>query len=251
LKSEKETAFNASQYDLAYPVGIENHYWQKARARIIFNEIKKAKISELNFLEIGCGKGTVIRLLKEYGINIKGVELANIEPDSAVKEYITKRTNAFHLDSHFKESINCILLLDVIEHIENPLEFIQQIMNEYTNVEHILITVPARQELWSNYDSFYGHFKRYDLNDFKSFMGLGLTNIRRVYFYNTLYLAARLSLKFNKDRDIRVISPKGIMKWIHSFIALCFFIEYKIVPSKFYGSSIFSLLKKQTVFNTK
>ena len=27
----------------------------------------------------------------------------------------------------------------------------------------VLITVPARQEVWSNYDEYYGHYRRYDL----------------------------------------------------------------------------------------
>ena len=41
---------------------------------------------------------------------------------------------------------------------------------KFENAKHLVITVPARQELWTNYDVFNGHFKRYNLTDLEGFV---------------------------------------------------------------------------------
>ena len=244
---KKKTTFTKNQYDLAYPEGIEHHYWQKGRFKIIYNEMVRANIHKLNFLEIGCGKGTVIKALRKLGINIRGVELSSdMEPDDSVENFIYYNTDALDLDSDFRHSINCILLLDVIEHIEYPVKFIQKIIDGFPHAQYLLITVPARQEIWSNYDSFYGHFKRYELNDFEVLRkNIKFTDVKSRYFFNSLYLAMRILMKTEKEREHKVNSPKGVMKWVHNLIYFYLIMEYYVMPLKLYGSSIFSLMKRE------
>ena len=68
-------------------------------------------------------------------------------------------------------SIEAISLFDVIEHIEYPIEFLNGLIAHFVNVKYIIITIPAEVELWTNFDVFYGHFKRYNFKsidmDFK------------------------------------------------------------------------------------
>ncbi len=240
----KETAFDQEQYKLAYPDGIEHHYWYIARTRIIYTEIKKAGLEQAKFLEIGCGKGTVIKLLKDK-LDIKGVELANIEPDEDVKAWITHHTDAIDLDEDFRNSIEVIMLLDVIEHIEDPVAFLQNIQKHFPNATHFIITVPARPELWSNYDEYYGHFKRYDLNDFtKLSQQLQLKSILTNYFFHTLYPPGRLVMQFKKERNLKFTAPTGLGKIIHCVLSIYLYCEYKILPKKIYGTSVLSILEK-------
>ena len=244
---KEKTTFSKDQYDLAYPKGIENHYWQKARSKIIYNEIVKANIDKQTFLEIGCGKGIIVKFLRKFGINVKGVELSlDMEINDSIKNFVYSGTNAFDLSPDFRRSIDCILLLDVIEHIEEPIQFIREIIDKFPHAKYLLITVPARQEIWSNYDSFYGHFKRYELNDFKNLRkALNCTDIKTGHFFNSLYLVARILMKTKKERECKITAPKGIMKWVHKLVYFYLMIEYKIFPSKLYGSSIISVMKRK------
>lgn len=244
VEEKKKTEFNFTQFELAYPEGIESHYWQKARAKILFDTLSEEKINHLSFLEIGCGKGTVIRLLRKKGIEIKGVELADINPDEEVKEFIESGKNALDLDAELRNSIDGILLLDVIEHIKHPIKFVKEIMDNFPNANYLLITVPARQELWSNYDEFYGHFKRYEIKDFQAFQKIDFYPKKTKYFFHSLYLAARSLMQFQEKRNIQIFAPKGFSKFIHRFLAFGFVVESKLIPSKVYGSSLLSLLKK-------
>jgi hypothetical protein len=45
-----------------------------------------------------------------------------------------------------------ILLRDVVEHIEDAGTFLRDLLRAFPNARHVLIAVPARMELWSNYD---------------------------------------------------------------------------------------------------
>ena len=242
---EKKTAFEKDQFDLAYPPGVEAHYWQKARARIILRELKKAGLIQKKMLEIGCGKGAVVKTLLKSGLNIVGVELAAIDAYKEVKDKVITGKDAIELDAQLRNSIEVILLLDVIEHIEQPAEFIHNILKYYPNVNHILVTVPARQELWSNYDEFYGHYRRYDregLNKLASVMKWTL--ITSGYLFHGLYLPAKLSMYMNKKREVKINAPTGPLKIVHKLLAAAFFLDFVLLPGSLYGSSLMGILRR-------
>ena len=71
-------------------------------------------------------------------------------------------TDARQLEVAQRNEVRTILLLDVIEHLEDPVAFLAELRSHFPALRHLLLTVPARQELFSNYDEFNGHFRRYD-----------------------------------------------------------------------------------------
>ena len=72
-----DTEFNKEQFDSIYPQGIENHYWNNARNKLLKNILKKSGAVK-NILEVGCGKGIVTEYLLHNGFGINGVELAEV-----------------------------------------------------------------------------------------------------------------------------------------------------------------------------
>jgi hypothetical protein len=55
-----------------------------------------------------------------------------------------------------------VLLLDVLEHIEDPAAFIETILAPIVSAETpVLVAVPAHQRLFSAHDEALGHFRRY------------------------------------------------------------------------------------------
>ena len=51
--------------------------------------------------------------------------------------------------------------MDVIEHVEDPLNLIHEAKNSLNKDGKILINVPAFQHLYSKFDKDVGHVKRY------------------------------------------------------------------------------------------
>ena len=231
----KDTAFTIDQYEKVYPKNIELHYWHQARNRIILNELNQG----VKYLEIGCGTGSIVRFLRSKKVQCYGVELAKINFESDIQSHCISGTSAELLPNTFREGIEGILLLDVIEHIENPKEFIYGLLGKFPSIKHLLITVPSRQELWSNFDMYHGHFLRYTPDTLLANLNLNeWSHYKMHYAFKIFYLPMLITSKFNINRNIGVRVPKSkLHKYFHKMLGLFLYYEsfiFKDIP----GSSL-------------
>ena len=235
-----ETTFNQEKFGLAYPPNIENHYWTLARNCIIERQMKAANIAKSNILEIGCGRGIVVNWLRKKGYNCWGVELAHESPIDSVKEYVFAGQDASKLPSKLRRSFSTILLLDLIEHLPDTVTFLSEIVDSFPNTTHLIITVPARKELWSNYDEYYQHFRRYDMemlqNTIEAINNCRILDLR--YFFHLLYLPARLTLSLLQRRPVQTKAPPNMLRPIHYLLSKLLMLDYLLFPKEFYGTSI-------------
>jgi hypothetical protein len=235
------TAFTKDQFNKIYPEGIGNHYWNHARNRIIRKFLKKHKLDGGKIIEIGCGRGVVLDFLRKNGMNCLGAELGDPEPISDTREYIFTKTDAFELPAELRQSFETVLLFDVIEHIENPSEFLFNIRQKFVNAKYLVITVPARQELWTNYDVFNGHYKRYNLADFKYLSIPGLSLLEASYFNHLLYPVFWVYARFIKKRGTEIMVPAGTFVLMHRIMSLLLQMDFSLCPAGFYGTSIIAI----------
>jgi len=234
------TSYTEEQYQYNYPDGIEDFYWTKARNKIILHEIKKHEyLLNSSILDVGCGRGIVTKFLHNKGIKCFGIELAPALPIKGAEDLIITGKDAFSMNTEFKNSFQTILLLDVIEHIEDPVQFIKELLKEYTTIKHIIITVPARKEIWSEYDVFFGHYRRYDLKMTASLMEeIGFEIIQNAYAFHILYPPAYLGALHLLKRPVKVKIPNARMKTVHNIMAESLLTEYTLMPKKSVGTSI-------------
>lgn len=235
------TAFTKEQFNKIYPEGIGNHYWNHARNRIIREFLKKHRLNAGKIIEIGCGRGVVLDFLRKSGMNCLGAELGDPEPISETRDYIFTKTDAFELPAELRQSFDTVLLFDVIEHIENPSEFLFNIQRKFVNANYLVITVPARQELWTNYDAFNGHYKRYNLSDLKDLSTPGFSLLGTCYFNHLLYPVFWIYARFIKKRGTEIKAPVGILVLIHRIMSIVLRIDFSLIPSWFYGTSIIAV----------
>jgi 2-polyprenyl-3-methyl-5-hydroxy-6-metoxy-1,4-benzoquinol methylase len=233
------TEFNIDQFDSIYPVGIENHYWNSAKNRIVSHALSNY-LNTADILEVGCGRGVVVKYLLSKCYKVRGVELADIPIEDDLTSYIKSGTDVFSLDLQEYKQVDTILLCDVIEHLEFPDQFLKKLKSKFPSLKRFVITVPARQEIFSNYDTFNGHYRRYDikslLNDFKDIPG---TAKKLSYSYHSLYIPAKILLNTKGEREVQIKAPKGfIVKLIHNILSRTLFIEYLILPSRWKGTSL-------------
>ena len=234
------TAFVVEQFSETYPPGIENHFWTHARNRIILREVRAA-LAKLpgapRLLEIGCGAGVVLRYLRENGIDCDGVEPGAYPMAPELAPYVRSGIDCFQIAAAERGSYAGLLLFDVLEHIADPIGFLAQIRESYPNAKFLLLTVPARMELWSNYDDHFGHFRRYATSGLKRELSkAGFTNIRSRYLFRALY-PVMLALKhLSGQRATTTLAPSNV--GIHRLMANCFVLEDMVLPSGLPGTSI-------------
>ncbi len=80
-----------------------------------------------------------------------------------------------------RSSFDCVLYLDVLEHIEDDRLEIDRASRLVRPGGHIVVLSPAHQWLFSEFDKNIGHLRRYDKRSLRSLMPLGWTEKKLAY----------------------------------------------------------------------
>ena len=241
------SSYTADDFATNYPVGMVNYYWTYARNKILLRELKKHGFSGKKILEIGCATGLVVSYLRENGLAIWGVELGDPDVLPGAKEFVYKKQDCLDLPADFRTSVDVVMLLDVIEHIEDPIPFLQAIVASYPNAQHIVISVPSRSELWSSYDVEYRHYRRYDLGQIRDTVAAIPYEIQSIaYLFKSLYPPAWIAAKTSGKRNHIVRPPlTKMMIFIHRCLSMVLYLDYLILPGRWVGSSILTVFRKK------
>lgn len=150
-------------------------------------EIIKRYFSGISVIEIGCGKGKFLEILRENGFDAIGIDPA-YEGDSP---YVIKK--------YFSPSINlkadAIVLRHILEHIPDPVEFLSSVIAANGKKGLIYIEVPCLD--WINehgawFDIFYEHVNYFRLSDFERIFG-NILESGRIFNGQYLYVVADMS----------------------------------------------------------
>lgn len=244
MSDPQASSFSDEQFDKLYPPGVERHYWSRCRNRVIARELRRSG-AQGPILEVGCGKGIVVRYLRDDGFDITGIELAPVAPLTDMVAHVRTGIDVMDLEPAIADRVRTVLLLDVIEHLEDPKGFLEAIRRKMPALTHVLVTVPARQELFSNFDRFNGHYRRYDPDMVRAHVDpQRKLNFRASYVFHGLYPAARILLARKGEREVGFNVPQGFLaNTVHALLGLFFYIEYLILPSRWKGTSVIAVAK--------
>ncbi|HEY3321424.1 MAG TPA: methyltransferase domain-containing protein [Planctomycetota bacterium] len=238
-----QTAFQAQQYAISYPDGVQRHYWHLARNRLINRVLRMhgASPSALT-LDIGCGRGIAVDFLCEHGWNAIGCDTGRPAPITpSVGSRLHVETDAFVLDESVRQKVETLLLLDVLEHLEDPAGFLNRCRTAFPRCTLLLVTVPARPELWSNYDEFYGHHCRYTPTTLSGLAGTDMALLSLGYFFHLLYVPALLLRLLQMKREVSMPAPK--LPLLHRCLAAFFGAEQCLLPACVPGSSLYAVFR--------
>src|SRR5215211_1776749 len=179
------------------------HPWELARVRILLFFLKKLNLSSKLITDIGSGDAFIA---KEVTIAFPDVSViaADINYTEEIKKKIALNTENISFVSDMKmikeqntASPDVVILMDVLEHIENPGHFLEEVKktNNIDSHTHFFVTVPAFQLLFSNHDQSLGHFKRYTRKELTRLLKLHSFQIQHSGYFFTGLLAIRLMEK--------------------------------------------------------
>jgi SAM-dependent methyltransferase len=140
-----------------------------------------------SLIEVGCGKGHFLELLQSAGFKITGLDPAYEGSNTAIiKEYFQPETG-LHADG--------IILRHVLEHVQNPIEFLKKIRDSNGGTGKIYIEVPcldwiSDRRAW--FDIFYEHVNYFRLSDFYRMFG-NVFEAGHVFAGQYLYVVADLA----------------------------------------------------------
>ena len=203
-------SFDASAFTRLLKIE-QRHFWHVGRCELIFDVISRniPHSSDCRMLEIGCGNGGVLDLLRRNNIDMEGGDIF-IEGLRCCRER-TGSAPLYQIDVlalPFKEEYEIIGLFDVLEHIEDDEKALSEINVALKKEGHLILTVPAFQVLWSQKDETARHRRRYSKKNLIAKLELSGFSVHKItYFVCFLFpllafmrLIGRLFYK-QKDQD--------------------------------------------------
>jgi 2-polyprenyl-3-methyl-5-hydroxy-6-metoxy-1,4-benzoquinol methylase len=166
------------------------------------------------FLEVGVGSGRLAALLLSRGLRGYGIDasqeaiaLAQSELRHEIADGRIRLLCGDIFDTHPTtfERVDLALSMMVMEHVEDDVGFVRSITRFIRPGGQLIISVPARRDLWSIEDETVGHVRRYDRADLeRTLRTAGLTDIVihsvAVPVANMLYRLGNLMIKRSTER---------------------------------------------------
>jgi SAM-dependent methyltransferase len=151
-----------AEYASAYSDLYRRHWWWRAREALLLRELARHAPPGgwETILDVGCGNGLFFDRLRAFG------EPWGVEVDASLVSADSPHRNRIHIGA-FDDSftapapIGLVLMLDVLEHLQRPVEALRRAAALLAPGGSVLITVPAFQALWTAHDELNQHVVRY------------------------------------------------------------------------------------------
>jgi len=165
VQSESSGGYNPAFFQQLARVE-DRHFWFQARNHLIF-KISKRLVSTLapgyRVLEVGCGTGNVLRVLRQACPDgmVAGLELWLDGLRFAQQRSAGPLVQGDVRYCPFGKPFDLIGMFDVLEHVPEDLETLRALRDALAPGGRLVLTVPAHQYLWSYFDEAAHHCRRY------------------------------------------------------------------------------------------
>lgn len=156
-----------SKYGEAYRELFEKHWWWRSRTELIVGKVRQLRPASgwNRILDIGCGDALFFDRLGEFG------EVEGVEPSADLVKPDNPHRNRIHVcpfDENFQpgKQYSLILMLDVLEHLDEPVAALKHVLDLLTPEGIVILTVPAFMQLWTNHDALNHHRTRFTKRSF-------------------------------------------------------------------------------------
>lgn len=175
---------------MVYDARYQNEQAVSPRFRAHLNSVAKIverTIGRSGLVEVGCGKGYFLEILSEGGFDITGFD--------PTYEGESPRVKRHYFEPGVGITAQALILRHVLEHIQNPLQFLQNLRMANGGTGLIYIEVPCfdwicEHRAW--FDIFYEHANYFRLVDFKRMFGR-IIESGRIFSGQYLYVVADLA----------------------------------------------------------
>jgi SAM-dependent methyltransferase len=146
-----------------------------------------------SILEVGCGIGTFTKELIKHG----KITAIDIDSSCIKRTKILLQKKAYigfgniENNTYFfqKQSFDCILCMNVLEHIENDRKALRHLYILTKRNGYLVLLIPIHPFLYGSIDSSIGHYRRYKENEIIESLtkiGYKLTFKKRINFFGAL-----------------------------------------------------------------
>ncbi|HSF25871.1 MAG TPA: class I SAM-dependent methyltransferase [Blastocatellia bacterium] len=214
---------NIAEYAEMYK--LESFYWWFVARRKLLESLMLAVTNEFTnpvILDVGCGTGMNFSVLSRFGDTFSS--------DSAGEAlWFCKSRGLGGLVQSDGESLpfssasfDVVTALDVLEHLDNDLDAMRELLRVTKENGVLVITVPAYGFLWSEHDEALHHRRRYAASELRNKLTNAGFEVERITYYITLLFFPILFLRFVQSVSKKSIQAKTshmiLPGWLNRFL---------------------------------
>ena len=211
---DKEISYPKDMYE-QYNKETDKGYWVIHRSREILRELKELDIDEL--VEIGAGTGSVCGFLAQNGIDVVAIEPLKAGATTIQNKGVQTICARLETLNFPTNTIKAYGVFDVLEHIEDPRQLLDEMYRTLDPGGYLFVTVPCGQWLWGEMDKSLGHYRRYSKKSISEAVSRsGFTLISSRFLFLILVVPAfllraipfRLGIQDSEQKVLETVNSK-------------------------------------------
>jgi SAM-dependent methyltransferase len=204
---------------------LESFYWWFVARRHLLESFVKSiarDFKQPTILDVGCGTGINYSVLSKYGDTFSTD--ASEEALAFSKSRGTSGLARSHIESlpFASSTFDIVTALDVLEHVDDDLKALGEILRVTGAGGVLVVTVPAYGFLWSEHDEALHHRRRYAASELRNKLTNAGFEVERISYYITLLFFPILFMRFVQSVSKKSIQAKTshivLPGWLNSLL---------------------------------
>lgn len=180
---------------------VRKHPWWHARADLAIEVLRRNRVlPPATVIDVGCGWGVTLEAMETAGFTVIGLDISR----QILEKIDRPQRRLVQADlrqpvSNLAGQADALLLLDVIEHVDDDRQVLRHSATLLRSGGIAVVSVPARPDLFSEFDEIQGHRRRYLPDRLReAFTDTGLA-VESVFWWGQWMV--RLLSRRNKNRQ--------------------------------------------------
>ena len=175
----------------------DNYWWHIAKRQLVTRLLGQFAPPPGRLVEGGIGSGRNLAEFVRMGYDVTGFDLM---PES-VRHVRNRGIEDVHVHDLGQEwpvaaqSLRAVVLLDVLEHVADPVLVLQHVHQTLHADGAVIITVPAHPWLYSRWDEQLGHFRRYTVAEFRRQATEAGFRVQWLNYWNSFTMPAAVAVR--------------------------------------------------------
>ncbi|SFI14341.1 class I SAM-dependent methyltransferase [Planctomicrobium piriforme] len=178
-------------------IELEEHYWwHVAKRELVLSLLAEYAPPPGKLVEGGVGSARNLLAFQEKGYDVSGFDC--MQESVAYAQHRGLSVSLHDLATPWpvmKDSVRAVVLLDVIEHIADPVAVLTHVREVLAPGGAAVITVPAYQWLFGDWDTALGHYRRYTCGLLRSQAEEAGLKVLRLSHWNAFTLPAAVAVR--------------------------------------------------------